>query len=132
MLTKTLGHIFSPQEWGAEGYEAWCVEVRGNKKFSREKVGGLVLSHGGQEPPTGDKEPLTTSLLLFNFIKSALTVNPSMVRHSSNNACYFTNAIYNVPDVLSNDIDALVSRIDFIQKREPSSMYFPLNFNMLI
>ena len=38
---------------------------------------------------------------------------------------------YNVPDVLSNDIDALVSRIDFIQKREPSSMYIPLNFNML-
>ena len=35
---------------------------------------------------------------------------------------------YNVPDVLSNDIDALVSRIDFIQKREPSSMYIPLNF----
>ena len=39
---------------------------------------------------------------------------------------------YNVPDVLSNNIDALVSRIDFIQKREPSSMYIPLNFNMLI
>ena len=35
---------------------------------------------------------------------------------------------YNVPDVSSNDIDALVSRIDFIQKRE-SSMYIPLNFN---
>ena len=34
---------------------------------------------------------------------------------------------YNVPDVSSNDIDALVSRIDFIQKRE-SSMYIPLNF----
>ena len=30
---------------------------------------------------------------------------------------------YNLPDVLSNDIDALVSRIDFIQKRESSSMY---------
>ena len=39
---------------------------------------------------------------------------------------------YNVPDVLSNDIDALVSRIDFIQKREPFSMYIPLNFNMFI
>ena len=39
---------------------------------------------------------------------------------------------YNVPAVLGNDIDALVSRIDFIQKREPSSMYIPLNFNMLI
>ena len=38
---------------------------------------------------------------------------------------------YNVADVLRNDIDALVSRIDFIQKREPSasSMYIPLNFN---
>ena len=35
---------------------------------------------------------------------------------------------YNVHDVLSNNIDALVSRIDFIQKREPSSMYIPLNF----
>ena len=39
---------------------------------------------------------------------------------------------YNVPDVLSNDIDALVYRIDFIRKREPSSMYIPLDFNMLI
>ena len=38
------------------------------------------------------------------------------------------NPLYNLPDVLSNDIDALVSRIDFIQKREPSSMYIPLNF----
>ena len=36
---------------------------------------------------------------------------------------------YNVPDVLSNDIDALVSRIDLIQNRESSSMYIPLNFN---
>ena len=36
---------------------------------------------------------------------------------------------YNVPDVLTNDIDALVSRIDFIQKRESSSMYIPLNLN---
>ena len=36
---------------------------------------------------------------------------------------------YNVPDALTNDIDALVSRIDFIQKRESSSMYIPLNLN---
>ena len=36
---------------------------------------------------------------------------------------------YNVPDVLTNDIDALVSGIDFIQKRESSSMYIPLILN---
>ena len=36
---------------------------------------------------------------------------------------------YKVTDVLSNDIDALVSRIDFIRKRKTYSMYIPLNFN---
>ena len=36
---------------------------------------------------------------------------------------------YNVSDVLSNNIDALASRIDFIQKRESSSMYILLNLN---
>lgn len=37
----------------------------------------------------------------------------------------FSN-VYEVSDVLSNDIDALVSRIGFVQLREPSSSYMYL------
>ena len=35
------------------------------------------------------------------------------------------NSKYNLLNILDNDIEAMKSRIHFIQDREPSSMYFP-------
>ena len=38
------------------------------------------------------------------------------------------NCKYNVRDVLDNDTDAILSRVLYIQNREPSSMYVYLQF----
>ena len=35
---------------------------------------------------------------------------------------------YNVRDILDNDTDAILSRVLYIQNREPSSMYVPAVF----
>ncbi|XP_076060554.1 guanine nucleotide exchange factor subunit Rich isoform X2 [Oratosquilla oratoria] len=82
--------IFS-LEWGAEGYDAWCIQVK--KKISTDPVNEKLLknnnnphlpspsqaagAHNSQIEEDGDCE-INSSILQFSFVKSALTVNPCM------------------------------------------------------
>ena len=49
-------------------------------------------------------------------------LNMSLYRHEIDKVI---RKKYNMSDILENDIDGIVSRISFIQNREPSSMYIP-------
>lgn len=53
------------KSWGAEGYHLWVISGFGSQNTENESDSKSVV-----------KQP---SILLFQFLKSALTVNPCMV-----------------------------------------------------
>ena len=54
-----------PKSWGAEGYHLWVISGFGSQNTENECDSKSIVKQPG--------------ILLFQFIKSALTVNPCMV-----------------------------------------------------
>ena len=94
--------FLSWQEWGAEGYELWCVQQHdvSNQENLPDESGQLNqhktkipekmedsenVSFGSKETSESksanshSSKNSETSVIQFSFIKSALTVNPCMV-----------------------------------------------------
>lgn len=68
-------------EWGAEGYELWCVQQHeGGKESSWSQTSFTGTEDDKKEEEKEGGGSSGTSVLQFSFIKSALTVNPCMSR----------------------------------------------------
>ena len=68
------------KEWGAEGYELWCVQEHEGGKEACWGKSSFVDTEDKKEEKEEEEVTTGTSVLQFSFIKSALTVNPCMVR----------------------------------------------------
>ncbi|KAK7086565.1 WD40 repeat protein [Halocaridina rubra] len=92
-LSKAV--TISNMEWGAEGYELWCVQQYEQQYSAPERIQEQQSSVKPDEPAVAQDDKTShvneesalefslnrydrTSLLQFSFIKSALTVNPCM------------------------------------------------------
>ena len=96
MATDAADSLFPPpiisMEWGLEGYHLWMV--------TRQKTPDDVDSNSSCHSECGDTTDnklteenvkSTTNLLQFQFVKSALTVNPCAVSFSIMIAIVITN-----------------------------------------
>ncbi|XP_045104693.1 guanine nucleotide exchange factor subunit Rich-like isoform X1 [Portunus trituberculatus] len=64
-------------EWGAEGYELWCVQEH---EGGKESCWGKSSFMDTEDKKEEEEVNTGTSVLQLSFIKSALTVNPCMSR----------------------------------------------------